>query len=68
MKNLPGMKFFLVALLLALACATGEVSGLDHHADKLVSLIDAAKLGTIGTSGAKAGNPGNVVVAAAFAA
>ena len=46
--KLPGMKSFLVALLLALVCATGEAVSLDQHADKLVSLIDPAKLATLG--------------------
>jgi len=41
------MKSFLVALLQVLVCATGEVSSLDQHADKLASLIDAAKLVTL---------------------
>ena len=48
MPKLPGMKSFLVALLLALVCATGEASKLSQHADKLASLIDPAKLATLG--------------------
>jgi len=32
--KLPGMKSLLAALLLALVCARGEASSLDHHADK----------------------------------
>ena len=50
--KLPGRKSFLVALLLALVCATGEASSLDQHADKLASLIDPAKLATLGKRGA----------------
>lgn len=46
------MKSFLVALLLALVCATGEASNLDQRADKLASLIDPAKLATLGKRGA----------------
>jgi len=42
--KLPGMKSLLVALLLALVCATGEASSLDQHADQLASLIDPTRL------------------------
>ena len=50
--KLPDMKSMLAALLLALVCATGEASSLDQHADKLASLIDPAKLATLGKRGA----------------
>jgi len=50
--KLLGMKSLRVALLLALVCATGEASSLDQHADKLASLIDPAKLATLGKRGA----------------
>ena len=46
------MKSFLVALLLALACATGTAASLNQHAAKLASLIDPAKLATLAKRGA----------------
>lgn len=50
--KLPVMKSLLVALLLALVCATGEAPSPDQHADKLTSLIDPAKLATLRERGA----------------
>lgn len=45
------MKSLLVALFLALVCGC-EAASLDQHADKLASLIDPAKLATLGQRGA----------------
>lgn len=52
MAKLPGMKLFLVALLLWWVGATGEAASLDQHAAKLASLIDPAKLATLAKRGA----------------
>ena len=58
------MKSFLAALLLALACATGEASNLDQHAGKLASSVDPARLATLGERGASARAPKAVAILA----
>ena len=45
--KVPGLKSVLVALLLAVVCATGAAASLDQHADKLANLTDPAKLATL---------------------